>query len=566
MQLKINFQKTGLVPSDPSPVIMKSTSLSIGRGDENDIELPDPERTISKNHCTIENRSGTFVILDISTNGTFLNYGKIPIGKNPTNLNDGDILTLGPYEISLDIYNPDDELETGFTAQSDQMINVDPLINMDVNNVFDEIDDPGSEDDFLDDLISNDPFKQKKLKDTDLLEEEIDILKDLDKGQDDILSNSLIPEDIEFDAPVSNHSPSAHDSFNPSSLNANMIPDDWDEEFTIDPKGDLSPQMIEGKEVVSANSITEESQPKSIDIDSEVGNEANGSSINNKMDIEEENIDIFGTVGLELSSEVLNDDLIVSNSDQNNVDDANIDNSGLGVGGEADLVLTNSVASADKSNSVTVAESVLNSVQETDSGTENFNSDLAIKAFVKGLGIEDLMIKDVELTDAMNRIGIVCRNLITGVREILMTRTSIKNEFKMEQTRIGAGGNNPLKFSVSADEAIKSLVLPASKGYLGSDKASEEAVRDIKAHEIAMITGMEAALKGVLERLSPKQLELEMEKSGNTGGLLKGKKARYWEIYEKMYSEISDQAENEFHNFFSKEFSKAYEEQLERLK
>ena len=566
MELKINFQTTGLVPSDPRPVIMKSTSLSIGRGDQNDIELPDPDRTISKNHCTIENRSGTFVILDISTNGTFLNYGKIPIGKNPTNLNDGDILTLGPYEISVDISNSNNDLDTGFAEKSDQMIKVDPVMNINENDVFAEMDDPGSEDDFLNDLISNDPLKQKKLKDTDLFEEEIDILKDLNTGQDDILSNSLIPDDIEFDAPVSNHSPSAHDSFNPSSLNTNMIPDDWDEEYTIDQKGDLSPQEIEDKEVVSANSITEEPQNKSIGPDNKVGNATNSSLINNNTNIEEENIDIFETVGLELSSEVLNDDLIISNSDKINVDDENIDNSGLNVAGDANLFLADSVASAGKSNSVTVDDLSFNPLQETDNNVENFNGDLAIKAFVKGLGVEDLKIQDVDLTDAMNRIGIVCKNLITGVREILMTRTSIKNEFKMEQTMIGAGGNNPLKFSVSADEAIKSLVLPASKGYLGSDKASEEAVRDIKAHEIAMITGMEAALKGVLERLSPKQLELEMEKSGNTGGLLKGKKARYWEIYEKMYSEISDQAENEFHNFFSKEFSKAYEEQLERLK
>jgi type VI secretion system FHA domain protein len=147
-----------------------------------------------------------------------------------------------------------------------------------------------------------------------------------------------------------------------------------------------------------------------------------------------------------------------------------------------------------------------------------------------------------------------------------MTRTSIKNEFKMNQTMIRASGNNPLKFSVSVNEAIKSLVKPPAAGYLGSEVAVEEALRDVKAHEIAMVTGMEVALKSVLMRLSPEQLELRMEKTGSVGSLLKGKKARYWEIYEKMYSEISDQAENEFQELFSKEFSNAYEAQLEKLK
>jgi type VI secretion system protein ImpI/type VI secretion system protein len=48
--------------------------------------------------------------------------------------------------------------------------------------------------------------------------------------------------------------------------------------------------------------------------------------------------------------------------------------------------------------------------------------------------------------------------------------------------------------------------------------------------------------------------------------MFKGKKARYWEVYEKMYAQISDQAENDFHELFSREFARAYKEQLEKLK
>ena len=81
-----------------------------------------------------------------------------------------------------------------------------------------------------------------------------------------------------------------------------------------------------------------------------------------------------------------------------------------------------------------------------------------------------------------------------------------------------------------------------------------------------MVTGMEAALKGVLQRLDPVKLEAKIQSSGGFGDLLKSKKARYWEVYEAMYSEISDQAENDFHELFSKEFARAYKDQLEKLK
>jgi type VI secretion system protein ImpI/type VI secretion system protein len=81
-----------------------------------------------------------------------------------------------------------------------------------------------------------------------------------------------------------------------------------------------------------------------------------------------------------------------------------------------------------------------------------------------------------------------------------------------------------------------------------------------------MVTGMQAAIRGVLARLDPRVLESRIETGGGLTGLLRGRKARYWEVYEKLFAEISDQAENEFHDLFSREFARAYQEQLDRLK
>jgi len=190
----------------------------------------------------------------------------------------------------------------------------------------------------------------------------------------------------------------------------------------------------------------------------------------------------------------------------------------------------------------------------------------ALDAFLGGLGAEDLEIKPEDQLNTMARMGRVMRTLVTGLREILMTRASIKSEFRIEQTMISAGGNNPLKFSITPEQAMEAMVLPATRGYLSPETAAEQALNDIKAHEVAMMTGMEAALKGVLARLDPKVLETQIQTDGGITGLLKGKKARYWDVYERLYSEISDQAENDFHELFSREFSRAYKQQLDRLK
>jgi type VI secretion system FHA domain protein len=204
--------------------------------------------------------------------------------------------------------------------------------------------------------------------------------------------------------------------------------------------------------------------------------------------------------------------------------------------------------------------------QTAAAATSDASGDQITAAFLEGLGAEEAALKGEDPATAMRRMGRVMHTLIAGLREILMTRTSIKSEFRIEQTMISAGGNNPLKFSITPEQAIETMLRPATKGYLSPETAAEEALQDIKAHEVAMVTGMEAALKGVLGRLDPKALEAQIEDKGGLGGILRGKKARYWDVYEQLYAEISDQAENDFHDLFSREFARAYKAQLDRLK
>ena len=78
--------------------------FSIGRALDNDWVLADPERYLSKRHCLLAYRSGVWQIADLSTNGTFLNRDGEPIGRDrPRQLNDGDRLRFGPYEIEVRI-------------------------------------------------------------------------------------------------------------------------------------------------------------------------------------------------------------------------------------------------------------------------------------------------------------------------------------------------------------------------------------------------------------------------------------------------------------------------------
>ena len=93
-------------PDDVAPEtrMVSGGEFSIGRGSENDWVLPDPERSLSKQHCVLAFRSGGWQIADCSTNGTFLNRETDPIGRGRMReLRSGDRLSFGAYEIELHV-------------------------------------------------------------------------------------------------------------------------------------------------------------------------------------------------------------------------------------------------------------------------------------------------------------------------------------------------------------------------------------------------------------------------------------------------------------------------------
>jgi type VI secretion system FHA domain protein len=189
----------------------------------------------------------------------------------------------------------------------------------------------------------------------------------------------------------------------------------------------------------------------------------------------------------------------------------------------------------------------------------------AARAFFRGAGQEDIVIPDDQLGATMQRLGDVMRTMVEGLRAVLMTRAEIKGEFRVERTQISAGGNNPLKFALSPEHAVEMVLRPRAKGYMEAAVAVREALDDIQAHEVAMVTGIEAAIRELLARLDPAKIT---EKTGSSGlgAMLSNPKAKAWDEYEKLYADLKDKAENDFHDFFAKAFSRAYQEQLEKLK
>ena len=77
---------------------------SIGRARDNEWVLPDPERYLSGKHARIECRAGRYYLVDTSSNGTYVNGARVPLGRfHDYLLQDGDIVRIGEYELRVSI-------------------------------------------------------------------------------------------------------------------------------------------------------------------------------------------------------------------------------------------------------------------------------------------------------------------------------------------------------------------------------------------------------------------------------------------------------------------------------
>ncbi|WP_172327965.1 type VI secretion system-associated FHA domain protein TagH [Mangrovicoccus sp. HB161399] len=466
MPVTVKFQSTGTVPGDGRPVEMRGGSLTIGRGAENDVVLPDPDRMISGRHCAIEDQNGNLVVVDFSTNGTFLNYGKVRLGPAPTPLNDGDILCIGSYELVIEIAA---DAAPG-PAALPPLEDAPPPAARSTAAGWQPEEDGG---DFLDDLLgeSAKPRGHGSVS-----------RPGPDEGAGDILP-PLDPDELFAPPPgpagpaMPQHGPAGSDAMRLPQREAPQIPDDWDK--FLEPGEDAAPPP-------AAPGIPEDT--------------STGDPLPAPPPVPER------------------------------------------------------------------PERAPEPPQEVPApAAAPAGGDALLASFLAGAGMEGLAVPADEAPKVMARVGRVFRGLVEGLRETLMARTMLKSEFRIETTMISPRGNNPLKFSVTPETAVEGMISP-SRGFLDPEEAAREAIDDITAHQVAMVTGMEAALKGVLAELDPAKLEGRIAASGGLGSMFKGKKARYWEAYEQLYGEIAGQAETDFHEVFAREFGKAYQAQLRRLK
>ncbi len=194
------------------------------------------------------------------------------------------------------------------------------------------------------------------------------------------------------------------------------------------------------------------------------------------------------------------------------------------------------------------------------------NQDL-LQAFLNGAGLPHLRLTDEQRMEIMVNLGAIFRETVRGLMDILLARGDIKGEFRLDRTAIGPVENNPLKTPPGQPplrvEEVMALMLIGQKGaYMSPVQAVQEGFNDIKAHQLAVMAGIQAALNRLIARFDPGNLETRLEQSVLDNLWPANRKAKYWDLFNAEYQAIAREAEDDFNELFGDEFARAYEERL----
>jgi predicted component of type VI protein secretion system len=190
--------------------------------------------------------------------------------------------------------------------------------------------------------------------------------------------------------------------------------------------------------------------------------------------------------------------------------------------------------------------------------------DLA-SALKRGLGLEHGLGLALGPEQA-ERIGALLRAMTAGTLDLLTARMVAKRELGAAATQLRTRENNPLKFSPDVDAALSHLVGPIERGFLEPQAAVQEAFDDLRAHQVALLAGMRAALDAVMSRFDPVALEKRLSRGSALEHLIPAnRRARLWNTYSDEYARIVSEIEDDFDALLGKAFLEAYQSQLQAL-
>jgi type VI secretion system protein len=529
MALQITLTKTpGSIALPRNNHIFDHRGGTFGRSDSNTWVLPDPDKFLSSCHCAVVCVENQFYLEDKSTNGTFVNGGFEPLGRGVRHqLRDGDFFEIGDYRFSI-------QLDQKISVMSGSPFEAVPSYQ-DSGKLFDAL--PGA--DLFGASIDDAPamFDQQqdplalwdKRPQSGYSPEPVREYSDTKENNvllDDFVGLGKSVNDAAF--PVMDISSGLDQAMSwPAAKSENLIPENWDDDL-LGGASDLRARAPIVSDAVKidddwASPFTANSTAVARDMPFDIPTPKTRTPL-----VE----DILSPEALPPSPVFIPKQQVVKP----------IPEAPLAVEVKA---APPTVAPAPAVNSP--ASSAANHV------------------LVEALGLDMSRLSEVDILEINRVSGLLIREIVDGMLGVLRSRTSIKNEFRMNVTTIQPIENNPLKFSVCVDDALENLFIKKTNAYKKPVEAFREGFQEIAEHQLAMIAGIRHGFEAMMERFNPEQLEKNFSKQVKASVIPGMQKAKLWSSYVEYYQGFTDNMESSFQHLFGSDFVSAYEDQLRRL-
>ena len=186
-----------------------------------------------------------------------------------------------------------------------------------------------------------------------------------------------------------------------------------------------------------------------------------------------------------------------------------------------------------------------------------------LDSFKQGAGLTDCRYPEQLTPELMFMLGKMLAESVQGCMDLLSARAAAKQEVRVSVTLINAEANNPLKFLPTGSSVLAQIFGPRMPGFQDGPTAIADAFQDLRSHEVAMMAGTQAAVRGLFDRFDPHYLEEQLQSQGRAKPLFSSQRdARLWDLYRSRYEWLKDEIKNQSPTSWGAEFLSAYQAEV----
>jgi type VI secretion system protein ImpI len=158
--------------------------------------------------------------------------------------------------------------------------------------------------------------------------------------------------------------------------------------------------------------------------------------------------------------------------------------------------------------------------------------DAFIRALARAAGAPEEVFAQKDSTELAEQLGTILRLVVDNLSQLLNARVQAKRLVRSaSHTVVQATDNNPLKFSPSAEEALRIMFGPPTRSYLDAQQALLRSFEDIKTHQVKTYSAMQHALTKLLADIDPQTIDREMGADRGIAAVVGSRKAKLWDAY-----------------------------------